>query len=129
MLTTTRHKSSYARQITATLSYSEGKNCLYNVYTRTSHSSVLLWRNVEFIKLGVLPELLGKFYSGELISSTPSTITTSDSIECWCYCKGDDVGEMIGCDNPDCKIAWFHTACLHTTRIPKCKWYCRECSK
>ena len=36
---------------------------------------------------------------------------------------------MIGCDNPNCKIEWFHFACLKITEAPKGKrkWYCPDC--
>ncbi|KAF7778924.1 hypothetical protein Agabi119p4_3269 [Agaricus bisporus var. burnettii] len=26
----------------------------------------------------------------------------------WCYCTRVSFGEMIGCDNPECKYEWFH---------------------
>ena len=31
--------------------------------------------------------------------------------------QGVELGEMIGSDNPDCRIQCFYTACLHITRI------------
>ena len=34
----------------------------------------------------------------------------------WCYCrKGEDNGAMIGCDNDQCPIRWFHFSCLKMT--------------
>ena len=36
-------------------------------------------------------------------------------------------GEMIGCDNQDCPIEWFHFGCLDITTKPKGKWYCPKC--
>ena len=70
---------------------------------------------MHFIKLGVLPELLGKRYSKEPISlSTPTPEPTEvehqDSIEVadgrglWCYCRKGEVGEMIACDDEDCSV-------------------------
>jgi hypothetical protein len=32
-------------------------------------------------------------------------------------------GEMVGCDNPDCKVEWFHFECVGLTLPPKGKWY------
>uniref|UniRef100_A0ACB8ERX1 Uncharacterized protein n=1 Tax=Sphaerodactylus townsendi TaxID=933632 RepID=A0ACB8ERX1_9SAUR len=30
----------------------------------------------------------------------------------YCLCHQVSYGEMIGCDNPDCSIEWFHFACV-----------------
>ena len=35
--------------------------------------------------------------------------------------EADEV--MIGCDNQDCLIEWFHVKCLNLTDIPQRKWY------
>ena len=47
----------------------------------------------------------------------------------YCICKnvaGD--GEMIGCDNLECSMEWFHFKCVNITRAPRGKWYCSSCS-
>lgn len=46
----------------------------------------------------------------------------------YCFCHQVSYGEMIGCDNPDCPIEWFHFACVGLTSKPKGKWYCSKCS-
>merc|ERR1712083_71194 len=44
------------------------------------------------------------------------------------YCTCQQVyGEMIGCDNQDCPIEWFHFGCMDLTHKPKGKWYCPKC--
>ncbi|XP_060847258.1 inhibitor of growth protein 5-like isoform X2 [Rhopalosiphum padi] len=45
----------------------------------------------------------------------------------YCLCKQVSYGEMIGCDNPDCPIEWFHFACVKLTTKPKGKWFCLKC--
>lgn len=45
----------------------------------------------------------------------------------YCLCHQVSYGEMIGCDNPDCPIEWFHFACVDLTTKPKGKWYCPRC--
>jgi hypothetical protein len=48
------------------------------------------------------------------------------------YCLCDDIsyGEMIACDNPKCKIEWYHLPCVGLTHAPKSgKWYCPACRK
>ena len=41
----------------------------------------------------------------------------------------DGLEEMIGCDNVECSIEWFHMKCLKLKRVPKGKWYCPDCRK
>ncbi len=36
-------------------------------------------------------------------------------------------GEMIGCDNDNCAIEWFHFNCVGLTNKPKGKWFCPKC--
>lgn len=45
----------------------------------------------------------------------------------YCLCHQVSYGEMIGCDNPDCPIEWFHFACVGLTIKPRGKWYCYGC--
>lgn len=47
----------------------------------------------------------------------------------YCLCHQVSYGEMIGCDNPDCPIEWFHFACVGLTIKPKGKWYCPKCTQ
>ncbi|XP_060873284.1 inhibitor of growth protein 4-like [Metopolophium dirhodum] len=45
----------------------------------------------------------------------------------YCLCNQVSYGEMIGCDNPDCPIEWFHFACVKLITKPKGKWFCPKC--
>ena len=109
----------------------------------------------HFFKTCLLPELLGNWYTRPTVKpsdehqssesdqmnlqSIPpgnSDIMPSDqptqpvqAVQTYCYCQGPDSGEMIGCDNKDCSIEWFHLKCLkiNATLIPKGKWYCPDC--
>ncbi|XP_015279841.1 PREDICTED: inhibitor of growth protein 4 [Gekko japonicus] len=47
----------------------------------------------------------------------------------YCLCHQVSYGEMIGCDNPDCSIEWFHFACVGLTTKPRGKWFCPRCSQ
>ena len=100
-----------------------------------------------FFRTCILPELLGKWYtrarkaSDNLsvvnpdIGSDIATIYGSDqsgpssSTDIYCNCRAPADGKMIGCDNENCKIEWFHTKCLNLKTIPKGKWYCSACKK
>ncbi|KAL6532230.1 hypothetical protein OROGR_014200 [Orobanche gracilis] len=45
----------------------------------------------------------------------------------YCFCNQVSFGEMVACDNPDCKIEWFHYSCVGLKEQPKGKWYCSQC--
>jgi len=48
----------------------------------------------------------------------------------WCYCQVDKQDEMVGCDNEECLIQWFHLSCLNLTveQLLLGDWFCPECS-
>ena len=92
----------------------------------------------HFFAVGILPELLGKFYSRPTMNSLPSPSeppsepTSGQVVPAfkYCYCHEDKEGEMIGCDNPQCLYEWFHFSCLKLSSKPKTRlWYCPECRK
>lgn len=46
----------------------------------------------------------------------------------YCICNSISYGDMIGCDNEECQIEWFHFGCVNLTHKPKGKWYCPHCT-
>ena len=84
----------------------------------------------------VLPELIGKWWSKRNVlenSPTSSLQAVSITIQepaAWCYCQLEDdevCSDLIGCDNPQCPIQWYHIACLELDYVPRGKWYCPDC--
>ncbi|CAI9771202.1 unnamed protein product [Fraxinus pennsylvanica] len=69
-------------------------------------------------------------------AATPTTNTTSMELDLpvdpneptYCFCNQVSYGEMVACDNPDCKIEWFHYGCVGLKEQPKGKWYCSDCA-
>lgn len=70
--------------------------------------------------------------------STPSTISENlvskpvvqkEEEGVYCFCKKYAVGKMIACDNPSCKIEWFHWSCVGINVEPKGNWICPGCQK
>jgi len=47
----------------------------------------------------------------------------------YCLCHQVSYGEMIGCDNPECPVEWFHFGCVGLSTKPKGKWFCPKCSQ
>ncbi|XP_068163804.1 inhibitor of growth protein 2 [Antennarius striatus] len=45
----------------------------------------------------------------------------------YCLCEQVSYGEMIGCDNDQCPIEWFHFSCVGLTYKPKGRWFCPKC--
>lgn len=47
----------------------------------------------------------------------------------YCYCNQRSYGEMVACENDDCKYQWFHTGCLNMKKVPDEDedWYCPTC--
>ena len=111
-----------------------------------------------FFTTCLLPEILGNWYTGvppetstsesndgitvqssggdnsipaQAMASGSNDAISSGSLdqELFCYCHGPEEGTMVGCDNEDCKIEWFHTRCLKIKTVPKGKWYCPDCRK
>ena len=48
----------------------------------------------------------------------------------YCFCRQVAFGEMICCDNQDCRIEWFHFACVGLTpeTRPTSRWLCPDCA-
>ena len=100
----------------------------------------------KFFEIGILPELLGRWFSRppeQIMSSlsAPSDLPPHSSCETastsshgtslkYCYCQEGKHGKMVGCDNPGCPYQWFHLECLRLKSLPRSKsWYCPDCRK
>jgi len=99
-----------------------------------------------FFEMGILPELLGRWFScpPEQNTSSPSTSTglpprgrfemVSPSSQGtnlkYYYCQEGEHGKMVGCDNPGCPYQWFHLECLRLKSAPRLRlWYCPDSCK
>ncbi|KAH9938109.1 uncharacterized protein B0H18DRAFT_1112295 [Fomitopsis serialis] len=47
--------------------------------------------------------------------------------EIYCICQRMSYGEMIACDNPNCRYQWFHLDCVHLKSPLPESWYCSDC--
>ncbi|KAL4930502.1 putative PHD finger domain protein [Aspergillus undulatus] len=52
----------------------------------------------------------------------------NEDTKVYCTCRTVSHGDMVACDNDDCKFEWFHWKCVGLTREPVGKWYCPDCS-
>jgi inhibitor of growth protein 3 len=51
----------------------------------------------------------------------------TDDLTKYCYCQKVSYGDMVACDNADCKGQWFHWDCAGLTSEPLGEWLCRDC--
>lgn len=51
----------------------------------------------------------------------------NEDTKVYCTCQTVSHGDMVACDNDDCKFEWFHWKCVGLTREPVGKWYCPDC--
>ncbi|KAG9127608.1 Histone acetyltransferase complex subunit [Ceratobasidium sp. 392] len=65
---------------------------------------------------------------GEEIEEGENEFDQSDT-SLYCFCNERSYGEMIGCDNANCAIQWFHIECVGVKPpIPAhMKWFCSQC--
>ncbi|CAH0385272.1 unnamed protein product [Bemisia tabaci] len=78
---------------------------------------------VESTLASVLPGLVGVVHPTDVLD-----MPVDPNEPTYCLCHQVSYGEMIGCDNPDCPIEWFHFACVGLTTKPKGKWFCPKCT-
>ena len=45
----------------------------------------------------------------------------------YCICNRPCFEPRIACDRPNCKVEWYHYACVKVTRAPKGSWVCPPC--
>ncbi|KAF2425783.1 hypothetical protein EJ08DRAFT_616923 [Tothia fuscella] len=53
----------------------------------------------------------------------------ADDLTKYCYCQKVSYGDMVACDNSDCKGQWFHWDCAGLTSEPLGEWLCRDCAR
>lgn len=45
----------------------------------------------------------------------------------YCFCQRVSYGDMVACDNEDCKYQWFHWDCVGIKEEPVGDWLCPDC--
>lgn len=90
--------------------------------------------DVRISKIVIPPEVTDNTDSdsGNLVIELPKfveqkAVQSTERLYCHCRCPYDEVSEMIACDNPNCRVEWFHFDCVGITVAPKGNWYCPDC--
>uniref|UniRef100_A0A8C1UY12 Inhibitor of growth protein n=1 Tax=Cyprinus carpio TaxID=7962 RepID=A0A8C1UY12_CYPCA len=58
---------------------------------------------------------------------SPTDLPIDPNEPTYCLCEQVSYGGVIGCDNDECTIEWFHFSCVGLHHKPKGKWYCPKC--
>lgn len=66
-------------------------------------------------------------FDGNTVLTNPFPGQTIDERR-YCFCNEMSYGDMIACDNPNCRREWFHYPCVGIITPPKGKWFCSECA-
>lgn len=84
----------------------------------------------RFFEKVLLPELMFKHWTAlpPAESTASDADEEGDNVAEYCYCGGEEYGDMVECSGKDCRGKWFHFSCAKLKRAPKAKvWYCRDC--
>ena len=80
----------------------------------------------QFYISGILPELVGKWYTR--LSVRTEDAPPADTLLCYCRKPATDV-DMLVCCEATCKIGRYHRQCLGLKTVPKRVWRCPDCRK
>ena len=80
----------------------------------------------QFYISGILPELVGKWYTR--LSVRTEDAPPADTLFCYCRKPATDV-DMLVCCEATCKIGRYHRQCLGLKTVPKRLWRCPDCRK
>jgi len=86
-------------------------------------TSKMIAKKAEALKAGVAESE----DETETPEKVPEEIPIDPNEPVYCYCQRVSFGEMVGCDNDDCRYEWFHFACVNITKQPEGEWLCPDC--
>lgn len=65
--------------------------------------------------------------NGKRGAPVPSAVTKTDE-GAYCLCRSVWCNGMVACANEDCKIEWYHLACINLWQRPSGRWVCPKYS-
>jgi len=100
--------------------------------THSSGSNDLFRNNMDDFFVGEDESTRGVDLVGETelqpVESGDWAYDPNEDTQRYCICNQVSYGEMVGCDNNECPIEWFHYGCVGLTHAPKGKWFCPQCT-
>ena len=85
-------------------------------------------RDADFI-LEMIKKLNNYFFTILLpeIVTRRNDVCLDNKQKNYCICNRPCFEPMIACDRPNCKVEWYHYACVKVTRAPKGSWIYPPC--
>lgn len=74
---------------------------------------------------GVLPELLGRYYTRMHVCD--ATLARTPTVDRPCYCKEYKSDTVLTCASTTCAVKYFHKQCLGLKNKPRKGWQCLDC--
>ena len=102
------------------------------IYEEIPFTEQLLKKLTNFYVERFLPAIMtGNASAGcQYDTQDKKSIPTNDEDDqIYCYCHREEHGKMIECDNKECKIGWFHFACVDIRRAPRGQWFFPDCKQ
>lgn len=143
-----KQNHAYFYQVQCQLLLSGMEYCDFVIWTKEDFFTERIYVNEDFcqemvqqaamlFRKVILPELVGKLFSRPAplsqltVQPSPNdfNINQNELIICVCRSVYKETDNVIGCDNENCKYMWLHFKCVNLKRVPKGKWYCKECRK
>ena len=106
-----------------------GKDFLHieRVFPDSDFWDVCVQKSSAFYIKGILPEILGKWFT--IHTKSEQNNKSVDMTKVVCMCRKIEQGTMLECMSGVCKIQKFHLSCLKLKNIPKKSWSCPDCRK
>ena len=64
---------------------------------------------------------------GRYSKAEKSLEISKENMALYCYCNSVEHGKMVGCDNENCEVGWFHFGCVGIKYKPRGNWLCKNC--
>ena len=129
---------SYFYQIQSQLHVCNKKYCDFIIYTNVDFYIERIMPNNAFwldmvlkCKLlfnnSILPEMVAKYFTRERNMNATRVVTDAPISSKYCFCDGEEVGELFACNNKGCLRKLFHLKCVNLKNKPKRCWLCPDC--
>lgn len=102
--------------------WQDEKCVVLRILTDPAFTESMIAAVTSFFKLGVLPELVGKWFS-KTFTVLPDPSSTI------CTCMEEKDSPIVECARAECSIRHNHLHCLRLKTVPKKTWYCPACRK
>ncbi|XP_037031249.1 PHD finger protein ING1-like [Bradysia coprophila] len=81
--------------------------------------------------VSICSEMKDRYGTGEASNSVSEEAASTEEeeydLDALCHCRSPEYGQMVECDDANCKIKWYHFDCVGLTKSPEGLWFCPSC--